>query len=235
MEKQKVMDFDFKKVLPIEGSIAEKRISAIVTKKFLLLGFVIALGFGMGYYTLDSYNSQKKEVSLHLQEKQKEDLLIAKENKESILENLESQITMYDDIIKDILEANRLVPNTAQTILNQTDQIRSFSQTYKENLVNIINNVNKLTKSEESFKNSTVEEKELLSKTVKNHRIGSLNRNNELEQVFMSATTTENYDEKKAMEKAKPIREELRKQVIEKMAKLLGSNELTKPKKFKMK
>ncbi len=235
MEKQKLMDFDFKKVLPIEGSIAEKRISAIVTKKFLLLGFVIALGFGMGYYTLDSYNSQKKEESLHLQEKQKEDLLIVKENKESILENLESQITMYDDIIKDILEANRQVPNDAQTILNQTDQIRGWSQTYKENLANIINNVNKLTKSEEEFLKSSSEEKKMLSKTLQHYKIGSLNRNNDLEKILMSATSPVDYDENKAIDKATPIREELKKKVVEKMANLLGSNEITKPKKLNIK
>lgn len=235
MQKEKVMDFDFKKVLPTEGSVAEKKISAIVTQKFLMLGFTVALGFGMGYYTLDTYYENKQEESVKYLEKQRQEFLLIKENKENILLNLEAQMTMYDSIIKDILEANKQIPNSAQTILNQTDQIRGLSQTYKENIANLISNVNKLTNSEEEFLKSSSEEKKMLSKTLQHYKIGSLNRNNDLEKIFMSATSPVDYDENKAIDKATPIREELKKKVVEKMANLLGSNEITKPKKLNIK
>lgn len=238
MEKQKLMDFDFKKIIPTEGSAIEKRISKVVTTKFILLSFVVALGFGLAsqMYKNHVVNSEKAQLIQNQQEllKQLEVYKVAKDNREAIIANLEQQVGIYDDMIKDVLDANKKIPNSAQTILNQTTNIRTLSQNYKESIVKLINNFNNLVSSEDSFKQANIQERVQFVDLVKNYQIGSLNRSNDLENMLMSYTTLDN-DEKDANTKALPIRTELKEKIVEKMSNLLGNNEITKYKKVKLK
>lgn len=238
MEKQKLMDFDFKKIIPTEGSAIEKNFSKVITTKFILLSFVIAFGFGLAsqIYKIHVINSEKAQLIQNQQElvKQLEIYELAKDNKEAIIANLEQQVGIYDDIIKDVLEANKKIPNSAQTILNQTTNIRTLSQNYKESILKLINNFNNLVSSEDKFKQASVQERIQFVDLVKNYQIGSLNRNNDLENMLMSYTTLDN-DEKDTNIKALPIRAELKEKIVEKMSNLLGNNEITKYKKVKLK
>lgn len=231
MEKQKLMEFDFKKVLPLEGSKIEQKISKIVTKKFLAMTFVIATGLGIGYNMIGLYYNQSV---VEKQQSQSNDFLIAQQNKDNIINNLESQMIMYDDMVKDVMVANQKVSNTAQAILHQASEIRNYSQEYKEDMVKIINNFNQITQSEDIFRNSSNTKKELLAMTLKNYQSGSLTRSTKLENILMKYTTTD-YDEKQFVEQAKPIREELKKQIVEKMSVMLGNNEITKAKRITIK
>lgn len=238
MEKQKLMDFDFKKIIPTEGSAIEKRISKVVTTKFILLSFVVALGFGLAsqMYKNHVINVEKQQLiqNQQLLVQQMEFYQVAKDNKEAIVSNLEQQVGIYDDMIKDVLDANKKIPNSAQTILNQTTNIRSLSQNYKESIVKLINNFNNLVESEDNFKKASNEDRSQLVSLVKNYQIGSLNRSNELENMLMNYTTLDN-DEKDIDTKAMQIRAELKEKIIEKMSNLLGNNEITKYKKIKLK
>lgn len=238
MEKQKLVEFDFKKIIPVENSEVERKISRIVTKKFLMLSFVIAFGFGLSTHMIDSFRESSQQQEKLENERatvtQRANYVIAKENKDLIVANLEQQLSMYDDIIKDVFETNQQVPNSAQTILAQNTQIRQLSQDYKETIAKTINNFNMLITSEDSLKRANEDDKKLFFETVKNYQIGSLNRNNDLEKLLMSYTTVEN-DEKEVTQKAQPIRQELKSKIVPKMSNLLASNEITQYKKIKIK
>lgn len=238
MEKQKLVDFDFKKIVPLENSETERKISRIVTKKFLALSFVIAFGFGFGSHLFQGIKERSEKAHQLETERnivtQHATYKFAQENRDVILANLEQQATMYDDIIKDIFETNQQIPNSAQTILSQNDQIRGLSQAYKENITKIINNFTLLVSSENLLTKASSEEQTLFLETVKKYQVGSLTRNSELENLLMTYTTTAN-DEKKVAEKAQVLRQELKVKVVEKMSNLLSSNDITKFKKLKIK
>lgn len=234
MEKQKLVEFDFKKIIPLEHSEVERKISRIVTKKFLMLSFVVAFGFGLSTHMFDSYRESSQKQDKLEAERTTLHYVIAKENKDMIIANLEQQVSMYDDIIKDVFETNQQVPNSAQTILAQNTQIRQLSQDYKETVAKIINNFNMLIISEEALKKASEEEKTLFVDTVKNYQVGSLNRNNNLEKLLMSYTTVEN-DEKEIAQKGQTIRQELKSKIVPKMSNLLASNDITQYKKIKIK
>lgn len=234
MEKQSFMEFDFKKAIPTESSKAEEKISVLVTKKFLLIIFLFGLGIGMGNKILYQYqvNQQKEVIAEKI--KQHDFFLIAQQNKDMINTFFDTQMIMYDDIVKDIVEANKKIPNSAQTILNQNNKIRNSSQDYKESILKIMSDFKKVTQSEDSFSTSTSAEKSMIEHNIKRYQIGSLNRSDVLENMLMSFTTT-NVDEIDMKEKATPIRTELKKQVVEKISNLLGNNDMTKFKILKTK
>lgn len=236
MKVEKVTEFDFKKIIPEQGSQLEKKISKIVTIKFIALSFAVALGLGLGSKIINLHLENKEALIKKEQQNQmvelKEMFKIAQNNKESIVLNLEQQLTIYDDIIQDILNANQKIPNSAQTILNQTTQLRSENQTYKQKISYIITNFNKVIESEKNLTAIKEEDKIQFIDTVKSYQIGSLNRRTELENLLVSYATIEN-DEQAVQKEALPIRKELKIIIIDKINKLLSVNELTKVKKIK--
>lgn len=236
MKVEKIVDFDFKKLIPEKGSEIERKISKIVTVKFMALSFAVALGFGLGT-TMMKVHFENKNNLIHQEQvnknlELKELYKIAQKNKEGILLNLEQQITMYDDIVQDFLTANQKIPNSAQTILNQLNQIRTENQKYKESITGYIRNFNKLMENENNLNTISEEQRNQFIDVVKNYQIGSLNRRTELEQILMAYTTVD-YDEKDVQKDALPIRQELKKVTIDKLSKLLSTNDLIKVKKMK--
>lgn len=236
MKVEKIVDFDFKKLIPEKGSEIERKISKIVTVKFMALSFAVALGFGLGT-TMMKVHFENKNNLIHQEQvnknlELKELYKIAQKNKEGILLNLEQQITMYDDIVQDFLIANQKIPNSAQTILNQLNQIRTENQKYKESITSYIRNFNKLMENENNLNTISEEQRNQFIDVVKNYQIGSLNRRTELEQILMAYTTVD-YDEKDVQKDALPIRQELKKVTIDKLSKLLSTNDLIKVKKMK--
>lgn len=236
MKIEKIIDFDFKKIIPEQGSQVERKISKIVTVKFILLSFAVALGLGLGSKVINVHLENKEALMKKEQQNKMVELQelfkVAQNNKEAIIFNLEQQLTIYDDMIQDILDANQKIPNSAQTILNQTTQLRTENQTYKQNISNIIRIFNKVMESEKNLIAIKEEDKIQFIDTVKNYQIGSLNRRTELENLLVSYTTIEN-DEQLVQKEALPIRKELKKVIIDKLNKLLSVNELTKVKKMK--
>lgn len=236
MKIEKIIDFDFKKIIPEQGSQVERKISKIVTVKFILLSFAVALGLGLGSKVINVHLENKEALMKKEQQNKMVELQelfkVAQNNKEAIILNLEQQLTIYDDMIQDILDANQKIPNSAQTILNQTTQLRTENQTYKQNISNIIRNFNKVMESEKNLIAIKEEDKIQFIDTVKSYQIGSLNRRTELENLLVSYTTIEN-DEQLVQKEALPIRKELKKVIIDKLNKLLSVNELTKVKKMK--
>lgn len=236
MKVEKIVDFDFKKLIPEKGSEVERKISKIVTVKFMALSFAVALGFGLGT-TMMKVHFENKNNLIHQEQvnknlELKELYKIAQKNKEGILLNLEQQITMYDDIVQDFLIANQKIPNSAQTTLNQLNQIRTENQKYKESITDYIRNFNKLMENENNLNTISEEQRNQFIDVVKNYQIGSLNRRTELEQILMAYTTVD-YDEKDVQKDALPIRQELKKVTIDKLSKLLSTNDLIKVKKMK--
>lgn len=229
MEKEKLVDFDFRKIIPREDSNLEKKISKIVVKKFIFLSFAIAFGLNLSStykdYVLSNNIKQEANQNVYYH--------IAKENKEAILQNLELQIVMYDGMIQDVFNANKQIPNSAKTILLQSNELRRLSQNYKESIVEAINNFNYLVSSEDNFKKEEEEKRLIFIDTVKFYQIGSLRRSSVLEDLIISYTTT-NHDEKEILQNAKIIREELKPKIIEQMNFLLKTNEITKYKKVKI-
>lgn len=234
MEKQKIIDFDFKKIIPTKNSKAETKISTLVTKKFLLITFLFGLGIVFANQLVYRYEVNEKNKNVIQEMRQHEKFLIAQQNKEMINLGFESQIVMYDDILKDIFETNKKIPNSAKTILYQNSRIRDLSQDYKESIIKIRNNFNSVIKSEDSFNKSSYPEKESIEKLITFYEVGSLNRSTALENLLITYTTNE-VDEEKIKEIAAPIRAELKKQIIEKFSNLLGNNDVTKFKKLKIK
>lgn len=236
MNVEKIIDFDFKKLIPEQGSESERKVSKIVTFKFIALSFAVALGLGLGTTMMKVHFESKETLIKQEQQKQMIELeelyKVAEKNKEGILLNLEQQITMYDDIVQDFLIANQKIPNSAQTILNQSNQIRSENQEYKQTISNYIRNFNKIMENEKNLTTETEENKNQFKDIVKNYQVGSLNRRTELENILMAYTTVE-YDEKEVQKEALPIRQELKKVAIDKLTKLLSTNDITKVKKMK--
>lgn len=236
MKIEKITDFDFKKLIPEQNSEIERKISKIVTVKFIALSFVVALGLGLGTTMIKVHFENKETLIKQEQQKQMIELQelykVAEKNKEGILLNLEQQITMYDDIVQDFLIANQKIPNSAQTILNQSNQIRAENQEYKQIISDYIRNFNQIMENEKNLITATEKSKIQFKDIVKNYQVGSLNRRNELENILMAYTTVE-YDEKEVQKEALPIRQELKKVAIDKLTKLLSVNDLTKVKKMK--